>query len=150
MRRLVLLMILACMFFGLNDLVAEETHLGHSHDHAQMAKDKAAVKFPAEVVEVVPDKCPVMGGEVDKAVFTVYQGHIYYFCCSGCIGAFNADPEKYLEKLQDATTRTLKVTNADGKSPGSDVEASLEFFKIDEDALTITFYHDQEALEKAE
>lgn len=148
MRKLVLLMTLICMFLGLNSLIAAGPH--HDHNHADMQKEKPTVEFPAEVVEVVADKCPIMGGEINKAVFSVYQGHIYYFCCQGCVSAFNADPEKYLEKFKDASTRTLKVTNTDGKSPDSELKANLEFFKIDEKALTITFYHDQKTLEKAE
>lgn len=147
MRRFVLLVTLIFMFLGLNSLMAAEPH--QDQNHADMQKEKPTVEFPTEVVEVVPDKCPVMGGKIDKAVFSVYRGHIYYFCCPGCISAFNADPEKYLEKFADASTRTLKVTNTDGKSPDSELEANLEFFKIDEKALTITFYHDQKTLEKA-
>lgn len=43
--------------------------------------------------------CPVMGGVIDKKVFTEYQGKKVYFCCPACIGMFNKDPQKYLHKL---------------------------------------------------
>ncbi len=43
--------------------------------------------------------CPVMGGVIDKSVFTEYKGKKVYFCCPGCIDMFKADPEKYLGKL---------------------------------------------------
>ncbi|OHB58322.1 MAG: hypothetical protein A2Y07_08450 [Planctomycetes bacterium GWF2_50_10] len=43
--------------------------------------------------------CPVMGGKIDKNVKTEYQGKTVYFCCSGCIDTFKADPNKYIDKL---------------------------------------------------
>ncbi len=52
--------------------------------------------------EIINTICPVMGGEVDKDTpFKVeYQGKTIGFCCAGCVSTFNADPEKYMEKLQ--------------------------------------------------
>lgn len=44
--------------------------------------------------------CPVMGGEINKEVFTDYNGMRIYFCCGGCDATFNADPEKYLEQMR--------------------------------------------------
>ncbi len=43
--------------------------------------------------------CPIMGGDINKAVFTVYKGKKVYFCCSGCETPFVKNPEKYLSKL---------------------------------------------------
>jgi len=43
--------------------------------------------------------CPVMGGPIDKNVFTEYQGKKVYFCCAGCVDKFKADPGKYISKL---------------------------------------------------
>ena len=43
--------------------------------------------------------CPVMGGPINKEVFTEYKGKKVYFCCSACIDTFNKDPEKYISKL---------------------------------------------------
>lgn len=39
--------------------------------------------------------CPVMGGEIDKSAFSVYQGQKVYYCCPGCEKKFKADPAKY-------------------------------------------------------
>jgi YHS domain-containing protein len=44
--------------------------------------------------------CPVMGGQVDRNVYTDYQGKRIYFCCSGCIDDFKKDPDKYLKKME--------------------------------------------------
>jgi YHS domain-containing protein len=46
--------------------------------------------------------CPVMGGKIDKKVFTDYDGKRVYFCCPGCIDTFKKDPAKYLKKMQEA------------------------------------------------
>ena len=43
--------------------------------------------------------CPVMGGPINKEIFTEYKGKKVYFCCSACIDTFNKDPEKYISKL---------------------------------------------------
>jgi len=43
--------------------------------------------------------CPVMGGAINKDIFTEYKGKKVYFCCSSCVDKFKADPEKYLPKL---------------------------------------------------
>ena len=45
--------------------------------------------------------CPVLGGKIDKNVYTDYQGKRIYFCCSGCIDDFKKDPEKYLKKMEE-------------------------------------------------
>jgi YHS domain-containing protein len=45
--------------------------------------------------------CPVLGGNIDKKVYTDYQGKRIYFCCQGCDAAFRKDPEKYLKKIQE-------------------------------------------------
>jgi YHS domain-containing protein len=56
-------------------------------------------------------ECPVLGGKIDKSVYTDYQGKRIYFCCSACIDDFKKDPEKYLKKLEEQGV-TLE------KSPG--------------------------------
>jgi len=43
--------------------------------------------------------CPVMGGAINKALFTEYQGKKVYFCCDGCKEKFEANPEQYVAKL---------------------------------------------------
>jgi len=52
--------------------------------------------------EVINKICPVMKGSVDKDTpyKTEYNGKTIGFCCSGCVTAFNANPEKYIEKLE--------------------------------------------------
>lgn len=45
--------------------------------------------------------CPVLGGKINKEVYTDYQGQRIYFCCSGCDTEFKKDPEKYLQKMKE-------------------------------------------------
>ncbi len=73
-----------------------ETMQGHEgHEQAAMM-DK-----PAEVVAAVLEQttCPVMGGAINKAIFTEYKGKKVYFCCSPCEEKFKEEPEKYIAKL---------------------------------------------------
>ena len=45
-------------------------------------------------------KCPVMGGDIDKKVYTDYKGRRVYFCCARCNAKFRETPEKYLKKMK--------------------------------------------------
>ncbi len=61
------------------------------------AADKDKVQSGGE--EILQKLCPVMGGPINKDVFTMYKGKKVYFCCPGCDTEFNKDPEKYISKL---------------------------------------------------
>jgi len=56
-----------------------------------------AVTRVAETIEQTT--CPVMGGAINKTIFTDYKGKKVYFCCDGCKEKFEAAPEQYLAKL---------------------------------------------------
>ncbi|MHC4645491.1 MAG: efflux RND transporter periplasmic adaptor subunit [Planctomycetota bacterium] len=58
------------------------------------AEGKALVSRAAEQAI-----CPVMGGKIDKNIFTEYKGKKVYFCCPACKPEFEKTPEKYLDKL---------------------------------------------------
>lgn len=53
----------------------------------------------AAVAAIEQTNCPVMGGKINKDIFVEYKGKKVYFCCKGCVDAFNKEPEKYLSKL---------------------------------------------------
>ncbi len=64
----------------------------------------------AENAEPKPQTlCPIMGGEINKEVFTDYNGMRIYFCCGGCDGTFMEDPEKYLKQMKDDGIELKKV-----------------------------------------
>lgn len=71
---------------------------GTMHDHGGHA---AAPVTAAQSVDESTEQttCPVMGGAVDKTIFTVYQGKKVYFCCAGCKPEFERNPEKYISGL---------------------------------------------------
>ena len=58
---------------------------------------EAVTSAAAETLEQT--SCPVMGGKINKAIYTEYKGKKVYFCCAGCVAKFKEDPEKYLAKL---------------------------------------------------
>jgi YHS domain-containing protein len=58
---------------------------------------EAVTSAAAETYEQM--SCPVMGGKINKALYTEYKDKKVYFCCSGCVAKFKEDPEKYLAKL---------------------------------------------------
>ena len=63
--------------------------------------EKFMKKFAEEKVllESVQEKCSVMGGKINKDVYTDYNGRRVYFCCKSCVPSFSKDPETYLTKL---------------------------------------------------
>jgi len=66
--------------------------------------------------------CPVMGGKVDKSVHVDSQGKRVYFCCAGCIEAFNKDPEGTIRKMEAQGIELEKAPGSQGPSstgPGS-------------------------------
>ena len=52
------------------------------------------------LLESVQKKCPVMGGDINKNIYTDYKGRRIYFCCESCKKSFGEDPEKYLKKME--------------------------------------------------
>ncbi|MFB0551807.1 MAG: YHS domain-containing protein [Phycisphaerae bacterium] len=64
-------------------------------EHAAMV-DEAAEAVAAAIEQT---DCPVMGGAINKGLFTEYKGKKVYFCCPGCKEKFEEEPEKYIAKL---------------------------------------------------
>jgi len=49
--------------------------------------------------------CPVMGGKINKDIYTDIQGQRVYHCCTGCEKPMKADPDKYFKKAAEAGVR---------------------------------------------
>ncbi len=64
-------------------------------EHAAMMDESAEAVASA----IEQTTCPVMGGAINKAIFTEYKGKKVYFCCSPCEEKFKEEPEKYIAKL---------------------------------------------------
>jgi len=63
------------------------------------AKPRCASKDQQSAVKA-QTACPIMGGKINKDIYADHEGQRVYFCCAGCVSTFNADPEKYLEKMK--------------------------------------------------
>ncbi|MHC4659839.1 MAG: YHS domain-containing protein [Planctomycetota bacterium] len=63
--------------------------------------EPAALPESEEVASAAIEQtiCPVMKGAINKNLFTEYKGKKVYFCCAGCKGKFEKEPEKYIAKL---------------------------------------------------
>lgn len=72
---------------------------------SNVIKEPNAIKDPnttAAIKATLPEQttCPVMGGPINKDVFTEYKGQKIYFCCTDCIEMFKKDPEKYIGNIK--------------------------------------------------
>jgi Cu(I)/Ag(I) efflux system membrane fusion protein len=84
----------------------------------QIRAKPSMMSMPGEQSSALPREmkpqthCPVMGGEINKDVFTDHNGMRIYFCCAGCDGEFKADPEKYLAKMKAEGIEPATVEHA--------------------------------------
>jgi YHS domain-containing protein len=44
--------------------------------------------------------CPVMGGEVNTALYSDADGKRVYFCCAMCKPEFEKDPARYIHEME--------------------------------------------------
>jgi peroxiredoxin/YHS domain-containing protein len=98
------------------DPKGEITYRGNFTPHATLVSEvktalaaregKPSLKTTAGKAQTV---CPVMGGAIDKSVFADYKGQRIYFCCPGCKGTFEKDPEAYIKKMADEGVTPEKV-----------------------------------------
>lgn len=96
------------LIFSLSGIVLAQGCHGHSSGTANSHKmDAQSMATSAKIAQPqAQTKCPIMGNSIDKSVYAVWNGdqnHTpkkVYFCCPGCIDTFNADPIKYIKKLE--------------------------------------------------
>ena len=72
--------------------------------NGDQAAPTTRVTADADVVDAIENQryCPVMTKmEIDRSLYVDYEGKRVYFCCAGCLPAFEADPEKYMEVLHE-------------------------------------------------
>lgn len=73
----------------------------HKCGMAGMASTAGAASAPVEqtVLPAEQTTCPVMGGTINRSIYTQYKGQKVYFCCAGCEERFLSSPETYVSKL---------------------------------------------------
>jgi len=61
----------------------------------------AAKAVDTSTAGIINTTCPVMGGEVkaDTPHVAMYNDKKIGFCCTGCVAAFEKDPEKYINNI---------------------------------------------------
>ena len=61
----------------------------------------AAGDDAAGTIKVTNKRCPVMNDDASVKYRTEYEGQYVYFCCSGCVDMFKADPKAAIAKMSD-------------------------------------------------
>ena len=68
-----------------------------------------AVLFAGTAWAKPQETCPIMGGAINKSVYTDYKGKRVYFCCNGCPQAFLKEPDQYITQMESAGIELEKV-----------------------------------------
>jgi len=76
------------------------------------AEPQAPAPSAAGQPEIAQKICPVLGNPIDPNVHADYKGRRVYFCCTSCLKAFEADPEKYIAKVDEELKGAGKETKA--------------------------------------
>lgn len=77
---------------------------------------KSAAKFAAIPANEVAGKCAVKGEKIameDAVAFRDVNGTRYYFCCMGCVSAFDKAPATYTTKLHPTKAALVKAKEAE-------------------------------------
>jgi YHS domain-containing protein len=86
--------------------------------------------YPLTTCMVTGEK---LGGEMGDPVDYVYNNRLIRFCCKGCIKDFNADPAKYMSKLDQAVIDAqlpdypLTTCPVSGEELGGDMGKPIDF-----------------------
>ncbi len=80
-------------------------------DH-ECTGESCEICHPSELSQ--QSTCPVMGSDIDKSIYSDYNGDRVYFCCSMCVSKFDADPETYLQVIKDNGEEPEHIVNIDG------------------------------------
>lgn len=91
---------------------------------------KPADRYPLEVCPVSGEELGSMGDPIEKET----DGRTVKFCCEGCVGAFEKDPEKWHEAMDELIIKAEK-----GSYPVSECLVSNE--GLDEMGGPIDFVH---------
>ncbi len=63
--------------------------------------------------------CPVMGGKINKNVFSDHEGKRVYFCCAGCISTFKKNPDTHIKKLESDGVVLDKTPESTSSKPNT-------------------------------
>jgi YHS domain-containing protein len=81
---------------------------GYKADPGKYTTHVAAQQKQLAGLPKVQAICPITGQEADRIISTTYQGRKILFCCKGCIGKFEKNPEKYVAALANSYSYQTK------------------------------------------
>jgi YHS domain-containing protein len=105
--RIILSSALLCIPMVYSVACGGQAPVADQHQEAQVVQAgggeqvKAPKSFDGKPPVGTKARCVVMGYEFivsENTESSVYKGKTYVFCCPGCKGQFEADPEKFLKK----------------------------------------------------
>lgn len=95
------ILLVACPGCTDSNSVTREEAAAPAHEESAVAPIELPDSPSQDEAAPSQEVCPVMGGKVNRAIYTDYKGKRVYFCCPPCVKAFNSDPEKYLKLLEE-------------------------------------------------
>ena len=67
---------------------------------ATTAQEMPSEKDVSKSIEAIEQTtCPILGGAINKDIYTEHKGKKVYFCCPACKPEFEKDPNKYISQL---------------------------------------------------
>ena len=92
-------LVFVCLFVGVL-LIGLTVLPGCSSNAPEPKREAVGMAAPTQIVRSAEQTtCPVMGGKIDRNIYTQYKGQRVYFCCAGCEEKFLESPETYVSKL---------------------------------------------------
>lgn len=88
----------AIMITGLAVILFSSGYVWSQDDEGKHKEHSDAGQLAAKKAQ---STCPVMGGNVNKALFVEYDGKRLYVCCKECLETVKKDPAKYISKLEN-------------------------------------------------
>ena len=85
---------------------------GHAHDHGHGHEHAPAAAAAAVVDKPYTDPVCGMKAAANPEKMATYDGQTYYFCSTGCVTKFNADPLRYLDPERKAAAAAAAPANA--------------------------------------
>ena len=76
---------------------------------------KEGETFAAGAAATERPKCIVTGGQATMSV--TFEGQTFQLCCSGCLGEFNDNPQKYVKKAALLLASQGSKAKSDGARP---------------------------------
>ena len=103
-----------------------ESHDHHDHDHdhgpGEHGTSTKGDDYPLKTCLVSDEDLESMGG----AFVHKHEGVTVKFCCEGCVGDFQKDPEKFLAKLEAAKKGELHKAAPDTPEEGGEEKPEVE------------------------